>query len=310
MLHKDPNQLLFEDNENPDNEHIFIEEIRIILLVCLDRFLVWFESILHFFQLYRTKPKIENKNQPKQNDVLLLTKDYIANENLRFKALFTNKKEEEYPPLSQNCDAEFFDNEKYKEIMKVEHNFLEEKWRTKILMESTPRGNIIMFYDAYKRGFSYYSDQSCMPYNLLNAVAMKYVRVFMCLDFFIDENELEHKTRNVIMIEDEEKIEKEKDEKNKKTMNLHKAPFLQSQSKKRQTEHTENDENGSEKQTNKRTNIFSYKGKVANYSFLKKKPRRAVETMETSYNDIFKKSDEVQRSVMNYKAFKEKQEQK
>lgn len=312
MLHKEPNQILFEEdslyannNNNNNNEYIFIEELRIVLLVLVNRFIIWFDSLFQFFHRFIPEPQIENK-KINLNDILLLTNDYIENECLRFN-MFVEKTEIESHIPSQNCDDEFFDNEKYKEIMKVENNFLEEKWRTKVLMESTPRGNIIMFYDAYKRGFSYYSDNSCLPYHLLNAIAMKYVRVFMCLDFFIDENVLTNKTRGVIVIEEEEKIEKEKEERNKKTMNLHKAPFLQSQSKRISHQRGDNDEDKPE--ISKRTNVFSYKGKIANYSFLKKKPKKNV-VMETSYTDIFKKSDEVQRSAMNYKAFKEQQEQK
>jgi hypothetical protein len=53
-------------------------------------------------------------------------------------------------------------------------------------MEHTPRGNVIMYYDAYKHGFAYYSD-TVIPNDLLNVCAMKYVRTFFCRDFFIDK---------------------------------------------------------------------------------------------------------------------------
>ena len=43
-----------------------------------------------------------------------------------------------------------------------------------------------MFYDPYKLGFSYYSDTNGIPYFILNAVAMKYIYTFRCLDFFVD----------------------------------------------------------------------------------------------------------------------------
>ena len=36
-------------------------------------------------------------------------------------------------------------------------------------------------------GSSYYSDQNIVSYDILNAVAMKYVTIFRCRDFFIDE---------------------------------------------------------------------------------------------------------------------------
>jgi flagellar biosynthesis GTPase FlhF len=64
---------------------------------------------------------------------------------------------------------------------------LELQWKRRLLHESTPRGNIIMYYDIYKQAFTYVSDQQ-MNYDILNACAMKYVRIFRCLDFFVDVN--------------------------------------------------------------------------------------------------------------------------
>ena len=47
-----------------------------------------------------------------------------------------------------------------------------------------------MFYDLYKGAFSYYCDQAVMPYEIMNAVAMKYVMTFRCCDFFVDSSTL------------------------------------------------------------------------------------------------------------------------
>lgn len=62
------------------------------------------------------------------------------------------------------------------------------KWKSKMLFESTPRGNILLMYDIEKKAFNYYMDSSGVSYVLLNAVAMKFVILFRCRDFFIDEN--------------------------------------------------------------------------------------------------------------------------
>ena len=45
-----------------------------------------------------------------------------------------------------------------------------------------------MYYDAYKQAFTYFCDQRSVSYSVLNVIAMKYVRRFCCLDFFVDEN--------------------------------------------------------------------------------------------------------------------------
>jgi len=89
---------------------------------------------------------------------------------------------------NQNIDSVFYIKSEFRELIMVEGNNLEKEWRTRILFETTPRGNIIMFYDPYKQGFSYYSDSTGIPYNILNAVAMKYVLMFRCRDFFVDNN--------------------------------------------------------------------------------------------------------------------------
>jgi len=72
------------------------------------------------------------------------------------------------------------------EALQDADNEIEKKWKRSLLIESTPRGNVIMFYDVYKQSFSYYCDQAVMPYDIMNAVAMKYVLTFYCRYFFID----------------------------------------------------------------------------------------------------------------------------
>jgi hypothetical protein len=65
-------------------------------------------------------------------------------------------------------------------------NALERRWRQRLIMEFTPRGLVIMYYDAYKRGFAYYAD-TYMPYGILNVVAMKYASTYQCRALFTDE---------------------------------------------------------------------------------------------------------------------------
>ena len=134
--------------------------------------------------------------------------------------------------MNANMDKEFYDIEEYKKTILVENNDFEKKWKTRILYEYTPRGNITMVYDAFKKGFSYYSDQQSIPYNILNAVAMKYVRIFLCRDLFIDDKITpeDHPSPLLKIKEIEEKTEKSKiqEEYQKNGINtdvLNKAPF-------------------------------------------------------------------------------------
>ena len=100
---------------------------------------------------------------------------------------FTKYIETDLYEKNQNIDVFFYDKVKYKAIFENVENDYEAIWKRKILYMTTPMGNIAMYYDPYKLGFSYYSDQSYIKYDILNAVAMKYVIIFRCFDFFMDE---------------------------------------------------------------------------------------------------------------------------
>jgi hypothetical protein len=116
---------------------------------------------------------------------------------------------------NENIDPIFFDTEKYSDITNVPNSELELSWRRRILFVNTPRGNVIMFYDSFKRGFSYYSDQH-ISYPFLNAVAMRYVIIYRCRDFFIDEQilpqEFQSRILELFKKEDLETVSKKKED--------------------------------------------------------------------------------------------------
>jgi hypothetical protein len=112
-----------------------------------------------------------------------IAKDYAGIYNLKFSKSFENLVNEDF---DKNIDTAFYDNTLFKQALREENNDIEKLWKTRILFENTPRGNIVMYYDPYKIGFAYYCDQY-VPYDILNAVAMKYVLMFQCRDFFVDE---------------------------------------------------------------------------------------------------------------------------
>lgn len=119
--------------------------------------------------------------------VLSPNEKYIEPLKLKFLQTF---QEDNTHDWNSNIEDEIKDKEQLSELLKNQNNELEKKWRTRILIENTPRGNVIMFYDLYKQAFSYYCDQARMPYDVMNAAAMKYVLTFHCRDFFVDSNVL------------------------------------------------------------------------------------------------------------------------
>ena len=87
---------------------------------------------------------------------------------------------------NDNIDSCFYEKDQLKEILKPKDNNLEVQWKRRILYETTPRGNIMMYYDPYKLGFVYYCDTNTISYSILNAAAMKYCLAYRCRDFFVD----------------------------------------------------------------------------------------------------------------------------
>jgi len=110
---------------------------------------------------------------------------FIISRHRKFSRTF---QPDNYNNFSSNIDAVFYKRKELYQIMLVENNYLEKEWKSRIMIDTTPRGNIIMFYDVYKQGFAYYSDQNSLPYSVLNGAAMKYVIMFGCRDFYMDEN--------------------------------------------------------------------------------------------------------------------------
>ena len=72
-------------------------------------------------------------------------------------------------------------------------------------METTPLGNVIMFYDNKKEAFTYYSDTT-MPYRFLETVSRKYVILHNCKNVFID---MEEELNNYQIKMEEKKRKKE-----------------------------------------------------------------------------------------------------
>ena len=87
---------------------------------------------------------------------------------------------------SSNIEKDLYDYDKRKTIFSESANETEKRWRSRILIEHTYRGNVIMYYDSYRMAFAYYSDEQVVPHKALYHAAIKYVVRYRCRDFFID----------------------------------------------------------------------------------------------------------------------------
>jgi len=178
---------------------------------------------------------------------------------------------------NDNIDPVFYDRDSYKKYMMEENTELERLWKSRILLENTPRGNVIMYYDAFKLGFSYYCDQKSVSYEILNAVAMKYVRVFRCRHFFIDESVVprEHISPFIKTHFEEEDAKKRRVVKGKPMKNV-------------------------------ATNRFVYLGKINHYSWLQTPPkrRRVLARFKSPLLESIHLDSKVQLETLSYRGFK------
>ena len=226
---------------------------------------------------------------------------------------------------SINVEETLYDKENYKKTLEESDNVLETSWKRRIMIDHTPRGNIIMYYDPYKLAFCYYSDISSFPYNLLNASAMKYCIQYYCRDLFMDNQETpkDNETKLIkIHFEDKEKIDESTEEgkKKKETMDILKdAPFLKRKQAKddkkesnetKKTKETKDGVSGSEQPKDDRLpyrNKFVYMGKTTNFQLLNKQP--IIHKMNGFSTDLLKpiaEETELQNQVMSWRDYKNK----
>lgn len=236
--------------------------------------------------------------------ILDLTNEYIKLRTKRFLDSFDKTMD-----FNNNIEQEFYNKDKYKKIIMHPLNILETKWKKRILFDNTPRGNIIMYYDAYKQGFAYYSDSYNLPYGLLNAVAMKYVMTYYCRDFFMDDGVTPmDKASPLIKIHMDGPEKKNDVKKNNMKKTLNKINTLSQ--KFSAQKHNNNNLNKKKEEsiietpiTN--TNRFIYLGKIINFKFLQSESKiNTLNGFGSNLLDNLVGETKLQKKVMDYKEYK------
>ena len=218
---------------------------------------------------------------------------------------------------NDNIDSCFYEKDKLKEILKPKDNDLEIEWKRRILYESTPRGNIMMYYDPYKLGFVYYCDTNTISHSILNVAAMKYCLAYRCRDFFVDNEITPFESPSALIPIHYIEPPKKKDKQNKTSINNAVFAKLKDYSKKTESKPTnkpnDKDKNNDEKEVVKKIkendkckNRFIYMGKMYNMSVLQpiKKPANKVNGFSSQYLEDFKGETEVQERALSYNDYK------
>lgn len=243
------------------------------------------------------------------------TEKYIQTQTARFVKTFSEDTTQESCMKIENLrtpvdvvnynsaiDPVFYSQKELADVLKNEANALEPHWRTKILVESTPRGNIVMFYDAFKQAFAYYTDQTSIPYPILNVVAMKYVILFRCRDFFVDEHVLPANVSSGITLAYALAEKEQKRAKKEKTTSQHDTKELLSDTKSafvkfksynsvsskangytpKSSENVSAKSNGEQTASPKLMNKHISLGKICNFSFIQKPKIKQTPTIESA----------------------------
>lgn len=223
------------------------------------------------------------------------------------------KYEENIEPCekNRNIEAFYYDKHQYKEVFKDPKNEHEVNWKRKILYMTTPVGNIAMFYDPFKLGFSYYADQSYVKYDILNAIAMKYVIIFRCWDFFMDELVLKSSPLIKIHILEDTKIDITKPNYNAiKAQKMENSPFAKFKKSESilppilKNKITTSIKTPKEKEFN--YNKFLYLGKIQNMNFIQpisKNKIRRLPAFQSALLDGVEKNAVLQGECLSYKDY-------
>jgi hypothetical protein len=291
-----------------------LNQLRLVFNLFISYLSNSFHKLIAFFD-----EKLEETKEVKKTDTDL----FIEKRQNMFLKTFTDTNKD-LLQWNLNINYIFYAKSQYQEMIKDTKNPLEQQWKTRILFENTPRGSVIMYYDPFKLGFSYYSDNA-MPYNILNAIAMKYVINFRCRDFFIDEQVLPENTPLPILKllqEDKptndkpENSEKPKEDENIK-QRLRNAPFAKFKNYNKISNKVQENQNKGEKKDEKDTtekkepekpkerNRFISLGKTHNFKILQSIPKKKAMAAfkSTLANSLFDNSS-VQKEVFNYRDFK------
>jgi hypothetical protein len=172
------------------------------------------------------------------------------------------------------------------------------------ILEYTPLGNVYMRYNNFKKSFEYFSNNT-IPYRYLEAIGRKYVMTFRCKALFVD---LEDEMLKAL---ERDKKEKEKEEKEEKAVNNSVSKFKSyNKDLKMPVRPGSNNNNrellgkanlaptnvtGEKQLLKENANRYTWEGRLANFSVLKKVDRKTVDKSYTLSFADFKQMSQIKK---------------
>lgn len=336
--------ITYEDDEilTPESEKSIQEEVKQPLQVPYEeKYMAKVRSMKNEYvftdeELELEKQKLDELKQEENNKKLEST--YVLNEKIEELTIKLRKINDEYDEKKQSNKDESLikklhdsiENEinlNKKQLLELQENptnidclkekaqqyIIDEqlkKFKKNYVIEHTPLGNVLMFYNHDKLAFEYYSDLT-IPYRYLETVARKYVVTYNYRPLYIDmEDELKEYEKKLQEKEAREKEAREKEENDKlSNSNSHtnakpKDVFAKFKSYNKEAgtgrvntapppknsipqnrvatpnlKDTKKDSNGNNEKMllKERANRYSYQGKFLNFNILQKVDKKVVD---------------------------------
>lgn len=247
--------------------------------------------------------KEQTSNMKKDSSILQKIQDSLKNEIKINESKISELQENMYnniEELEQQAKQHIIDEQ----LKKFKKNFI---------IENTPLGNVLMFYNHDKLAFEYYSDLT-IPYRYLEVIARKYVLTFDYRPLYIDmEEELKEYEKKMEQKEQEKKnIEKKEEDNDKKSKIFAKFKSYNTEAgngrvnavpppknnipqnrfnvNKLLNKEGEENKNNDKILLKERSNRYSYQGKFCNFNILQKIDKKVVDKKYAfSYADFKKK---------------------
>lgn len=170
---------------------------------------------------------------------------------------FFKKIEKKIEEKKESYENKYYDKFDLLECIELEEEYVK-GLKNNIIIEKTPKGNVLMYYDFEKESFIYYCDTKDISYLYLETIARKYAIQNNCKKIVVDiKKELEKAKK--------ETPKKEKNNKNDNNKNNQLFASFKNYNRKG---------SGGAKILNKKfiirqnANRYSYRGKLNEYSYL------------------------------------------
>ena len=200
---------------------------------------------------------------------------------------YREKKEEDE---SETYKIKYFDDYDKLEDKELTEDFVKDLNLNPVI-EKTPKGEILMYYDYCSESFIYYCKSKDIPYAYLETVSRKYVVTYDCKSLYIDiRKEIEkgiNRVKEVIAKKEDENLKKIEEERKKNSI----YASFKSYNRKSQVNAEQKDKIYVLKE---KCNRFSYKGKFEDYN-------------ENNLHENNDNNEESQSLKMSYSEFKKKQ---